>query len=370
MDKTAALCIGINYRGSPYQLNGCVNDAVNTANYLRAFGFANIDIVTDDPAVTCNASTAASGANIANKLKDLVERSRQGKLDLVWISYSGHGTQALDTRSRTTVDLNPAMNLDVNPNIDTTYGDEADGLDDAIVPSDHDTYGIIRDDYLRNILASFSPATWVVVVMDACHSGTMGDLKYLWNLPSNVKGQATYQAQSKLECLPRVLMVSGCRDSQTSADAYFSDRRQYGGALTRCLLDVLVSKPTACSNVFLLLSELRNQVRLRGFTQTVQLSSSFDISSFLSNRALFPTFTQRALTGTAVITPSSRLAALPTWLRVVARACKSARALLPISIGPGFAPTTTWCDDAESPPLAVAVIGVPPDDAMPQVLLI
>lgn len=327
MDKSAALCIGINYYGSRYQLSGCINDAVNTAAYLRGVGFKSIDVVTDSarPART-------SRAGLVEALTGLARRSFQENLGIVWISYSGHGTQARDGRTPTgrLANLNPAGSTAVNPSADTTWSDEQDGLDDAIVPSDFDSAGIIRDDWLRTCLAGFNPNTWVVVVMDACHSGTICDLQYLWSLPALTTAQLNNAAvkatvQNPLACRPRVLMISGCRDDQTSADAYFRDRRQYAGALTRCLLDVVSNQPSLMANVFQVLAETRKLLASRGFSQVAQLSSSFDMSSPLSSRSLFPSFVLRASLAKA------RASAMATWMRVMARAYASARAVMPIA---------------------------------------
>jgi hypothetical protein len=54
MPRRKALLIGINYTGSKYQLNGCINDAMNIHDYLvhsRGYpsGRNDMVIMTDRP---------------------------------------------------------------------------------------------------------------------------------------------------------------------------------------------------------------------------------------------------------------------------------------------------------------------------------
>jgi hypothetical protein len=100
--------VGINRYSSEEvnDLSGCVNDALDIKGMLtEKFGFyeSNIRLLTNE---------SASRQNILSALSDwLFESVRSG--DLVIFYYSGHGSY--------TSDLN---------------GDEEDGLDETIVPSD------------------------------------------------------------------------------------------------------------------------------------------------------------------------------------------------------------------------------------------
>ncbi len=103
-------------------------------------------------------------AGILASLRDLVDAvNADPACEFVWIHYSGHGDQVQD-RS----------------------GDERDGMDEVIVPVDFklgrgDTTGV-TDDELQAIVSGFVRATTRVnIVTDACHSGTMGDLKVRWH---------------------------------------------------------------------------------------------------------------------------------------------------------------------------------------------
>jgi hypothetical protein len=138
-----ALLIGINqYQAFPL-LRGARNDIELIEQILRSrFGFRSEDIerVTD---------AAATRAGILAALDRLV--SGAAPEDVVYIHYSGHGSQQTDRN-----------------------GDEAgDQLDETLVPHDGRTPGVadILDDELAERLSRVR-ARRTVVVLDSCHSGT------------------------------------------------------------------------------------------------------------------------------------------------------------------------------------------------------
>ena len=120
-----ALLIGINYLDSPTNaLNGCINDVINMRNMLiDAYGYesSNITVLRED---TDNKPTRA---NIINNLTSIVAQS--AKLKELWIHYTGHGSQLIETA-----------------------GDETDKLDEIIVPLDYVQNGVITDDVIFNII--------------------------------------------------------------------------------------------------------------------------------------------------------------------------------------------------------------------------
>jgi hypothetical protein len=146
-----ALLIGINeyinLQPPANRLNGCVNDVEVMEQALRdRFGFAKGDIETllDDQ---------AGRDDILAALDRLVERTAPG--DVVVIQYSGHGSQVPDLE-----------------------GDEADGLDETIVP--HDSGRVnkpnrdITDDEIYERLRRLSAKTdAITLIFDSCHSGTI-----------------------------------------------------------------------------------------------------------------------------------------------------------------------------------------------------
>lgn len=96
MPRKKALLIGINYTGTPNQLNGCINDAMNVREFLvRDRGFSpdqrDMVILTDDPR---NRGTPffPTGHNMLAAFKWLVTCNNPG--DSLWLSYSGHGSMS------------------------------------------------------------------------------------------------------------------------------------------------------------------------------------------------------------------------------------------------------------------------------------
>jgi hypothetical protein len=105
------------------------------------------------------ADEEATYQNIHNAFQELVSRSKPG--DDILVFWSGHGMQAADDED----------------------GDEADGLDEFLVPSDA-VYGtideirktMISDDVMGHWIADFDGRN-VAVVVDACHCGGLPEDK-------------------------------------------------------------------------------------------------------------------------------------------------------------------------------------------------
>ena len=236
-----ALLMGLNYRGSQAQLDGCINDVVNTGKVLEeVYGYNPSDILymTDDSEIKPTAR------NILAQLIRLSERTYQEDIKEIWISYSGHGTYVKDVND-----------------------DEDDGKDECLVPLDYKESGMITDDHLNNILSLMNPSTRVVFIVDACHSETMLDLPYRY-----VSGNKNVieNPNSRVNC--NCVMISGCRDNQTSSDAYnINNSGEYSGAMTSALLYVL-DKFDYTITCWRLLKEMRNFLKNRNFDQVPQIS--------------------------------------------------------------------------------------------------
>lgn len=138
-----ALLIGINQYKAVPKLQGSLNDIETMRQILLTrWGFSEkqIAVVTDG---------GATRAGILAALDRLV--SETGPNDIVYVHYSGHGSQVED--------LN---------------GDEADDhLDETLVPQDGRSGDIpdITDDELDTVFAKLR-AKSALIVLDSCHSGT------------------------------------------------------------------------------------------------------------------------------------------------------------------------------------------------------
>lgn len=123
----------------------------------------------------------------------------------MFMHYSGHGSYVKDTSN-----------------------DESDGRDEVIVASDN---VLIRDDDINDrFLAKLPVDTKCFVLMDCCHSSTVLDLKYRYDKSSKF----AIVENPKDKTVAEIICISGCMDSQTSADAYIAGT--FRGAMTTAFL--------------------------------------------------------------------------------------------------------------------------------------
>jgi len=228
-----ALLIGINYTGTPNQLNGCINDTNDIKYRLSKEGFSSINIITD------LTTKRATKANILDEFKNLLLNSQSG--DLLFLFYSGHGSKTLDRN-----------------------GDELNGYDEMIVSCD--LQGII-DDELKSVIQTYLKSGVTLVAMfDSCFSGSVLDLKYQYMDSLNYEKYT--ENTNELETFGDVFMISGCTDNQTSADANINNKSN--GAMTWSLLEALKQKPNC--NWRELVTSMRDLLKKSNFAQIPQLS--------------------------------------------------------------------------------------------------
>eukprot|EP00127_Corallochytrium_limacisporum_P004519 Clim_evm19s166 gene=Clim_evmTU19s166 len=237
--KRRAFIVGINYlNNSRLRLNGCINDA-RCLKYLLTsklnFQENQILFMTDDQQ---NPTLQPTRANIMQGIRWLVGDAKPG--DSLFFSYSGHGSQVKD--------------LD---------GDEADGMDETIVPLDYERAGHIIDDDLKRYMADALPAgARLFCVMDCCHSGTGMDLPYEYqpfkNDPSaqqplspidmllgggrRKRGRRQQVTNPHRPTQADVVLVSACGSDQTSADTKGLSGSVHTGAMTYSFIDVIEKK--------------------------------------------------------------------------------------------------------------------------------
>ncbi|MGE0820929.1 MAG: caspase domain-containing protein [Candidatus Binatia bacterium] len=230
-----ALLIGINrYRIPGADLRGCVNDVKNLQEVLtHQYRFASKDIVV---LTDLDATTKAMQGTIGT----LIREARKG--DVLLLHYSGHGS-----------------------NVPDKNGDEADHRDEILCPTDLDWKKPLLDDWLRKTLNRLRPGVSLTVIMDCCHSGSNTRVllppdapvipRYLpspWDLVAaesgrklrgtvrgslRTSGAAARKKRDIVDVAIPELLITGCRDMQTSADAYIGG--SYNGALTYNLAETL-----------------------------------------------------------------------------------------------------------------------------------
>jgi hypothetical protein len=235
-----ALLIGINYLGTEYELNGCIQDVDQIKFYLETKGFNNFEIMTDLTDIK------PTRINILNSIKNFINSASND--DLLFIHYSGHGSYTYDNN-----------------------GDEIDGKDEILVSSNLE---YITDDELKNIFKEFSkPNITIVGLFDCCHSGTIFDIKFTYDYLNN----KYIENQNDGDCPGNILMISGCMDNQTSEEAILDNKPQ--GALTWSFIDCINKTPNCSWRE--LLKSMRHLLKIQSFPQIPQLStdSFYDIDT-------------------------------------------------------------------------------------------
>jgi len=232
MAKRAVL-IGINkYQVPGADLQGCVNDVKNLMGALTTYyGF-------DDKDITTLTDAQATKKAMERAIKKLITKGTKG--DVLLLHYSGHGS-----------------------NVPDDNGDEADKRDEILCPTDLDWKDPFRDDWLRKTLGKLRSGVNLTVIMDCCHSGTITRVMNPSDVPrrqrylpcpldlmateSGRKLRGTLRGQLRKASRGRKrksdivdadigeLLITGCRDTQTSADAHIGG--SYNGALTYYLVE-------------------------------------------------------------------------------------------------------------------------------------
>jgi len=199
----------------------------------KYYGFktANMAVLTD-----YKATKKAMQAGI----HDLVKKECAG--DVLFLHYSGHGA-----------------------NVPDKDGDEADNRDEILYPNVLDRKAPLTDDWLRTTFDKLRKGVSLTVIMDCCHSGTKTRAllppdapmipRYLpnpWDLMAEESGRKLCgRLRGELRASPRArrkrsgvvvadipeVLVTGCRATQTSADAYIG--KSFNGALTYHLVAAL-----------------------------------------------------------------------------------------------------------------------------------
>ncbi|RCH94251.1 Ca(2+)-dependent cysteine protease [Rhizopus azygosporus] len=291
--RKRALLIGINYFGSPNQLNGCINDVKNLKEFLTSnYNFRSEDMVvlTDDQT---DPRFIPTKENILKAMQWLVHDARAN--DSFFFHFSGHGGRVKDAN-----------------------GDEDDGYDETIYPVDHDRYqgesGQIVDDEMHEILVKPLPrGCRLTAIFDSCHSGTALDLPYVYSTQGVIKEESMFKdagagilnaglayamgnksgALSSVLSLGKSLMsrksvdervkkfksseadvitFSGCKDNQTSADAMENGKST--GAMSFAFTTAL--RQNRQQTYLQLLNSIREILRSK-YSQRPQLSSSHPI---------------------------------------------------------------------------------------------
>ena len=229
---TKGLFIGINYAGTSNELYGCIND-INTINktYQEVYGLKKEDTII-------LLEEQATKKNIMNAINWLVSNNKPD--DQLLFHFSGHGSQINDVN-----------------------GDEYDFKDDLIIPFDYMNGVIIYDDELKIHLVDRVGSSYLVAIMDCCHSGSAMDLNYVID-DGFIRKLRNSTEYPKLNCV----MVSGCKDNQKSDDALIDNK--FSGALTYYFNKIIRLKPNI--SFIDLYTNLTDLIAKKGYSQRPVMS--------------------------------------------------------------------------------------------------
>jgi hypothetical protein len=247
-----ALFVGVNYVGTPYELYGCINDALNMQTQVQTY----FPMCKEQRLITDQTPVKPTRSSILEGLSWLVSGLKSG--EHVIFHYSGHGGRVAD-RS----------------------GDEVSGLDSCIFPVNGGRMEPILDDELRSLLAAKIPVgAKCFVVLDCCNSGSAVDMRYTWQTPSATALTYT-ENQRYAKTAGQVLFLSGCRDTEYAMDTVDKVGRPCG-ALTMALLDTWRTYGPAIKLKYLLW-DVRQYLKTNGYGQVPQLETG----SFLDMNGVF-----------------------------------------------------------------------------------
>ena len=189
-----AVLVGINYVGTQNELRGCINDVHILRDILVSkfeYRLENIKLLLD---------SEATRENILSEFTNLVGTAKSG--DHICFTFSGHGYFQSDL---------------YNP-------DEKDGKDELIVSVDN--RAIVDDEFKEILQRHLKKNVSLFALFDSCHSGSIFDLRYQYYNDDKVNDIDPHS----IDTPGQVILLSGCKDSQTSLDAYIGNT--FDGALT------------------------------------------------------------------------------------------------------------------------------------------
>lgn len=264
--RVRALMVGINFKGQDCELEGCVADVARQLKTLERLGFP-IDecvILTDDPKFPRNGGMPTK-KNLLYWMHWLVSDAQPG--DTFFFHISSHGVS-----KRQPPDTPPEER-------------EASGTDQFLVPLDHQTAGLIRDDDVFDILVRpLPPGSRLTCIFDLCNSGSVIDLPFEFRASRGDKDY--YRTHDSASAFQRVnskrhgggdcVALSACADGTTAADVSNlgpvskDDPFRGGGAMTYALSEVLTK--TAGLSFGEVLMETREHLKRKKFSQVPQMS--------------------------------------------------------------------------------------------------
>jgi hypothetical protein len=251
-----ALLVGINQYPYPNTLNGCIDDIIDVASELTS-AFS-----VDPNSITQLRDGDATADAIRSTLSRLVNGLQDGDRFLFW--YSGHGAQLQDGCAAT----------------------------DVICPIDFDwtaQHSVTVSDF-HAIFKNIPPNAKAFWGSDSCHSGDLNKGLYRFGVPRLFRRDSSmvpaapvptsYQRMRDIStALPNIVLISGCRSDQTSADADIQGR--YNGAFTYYFLQALREPKGTTMPMNELVPEVQKKLNSACYSQIPQMTPSGVARPFL-----------------------------------------------------------------------------------------
>jgi len=253
-----------------WNLNSAADIEALKSSLMTKFGFQEGDIKV----LTTKGETTHK--TIVDTFKSfLIDQTNSG--DIVYFHYSGHGSQVLDDNVN-------------GPN--PIVGDELDGLDESLVPSDYKTQqdgsNNIRDDEIGQLLASLKDKhpDSITMTMDACFAGsnTRGGEHLVrgnsWRGPAPKVDTSKVQEESSSGLLTRgtaakqgYVIISATNDKQLAGETNCGGKEM--GLFTCALISALdnAGENTTYRDVF---EKVNDYVLRNTRTQSPQLEGARD----------------------------------------------------------------------------------------------
>lgn len=277
-----ALLIGINkYHNSAWNLEGCVNDALDIKDLLEnTYEFNEIKTLLD---------FEATRENILEELKKLVTSLKENDVGVFY--NSSHGSQVPDKYPF----------------------DEADGLEEILIPSDHSWDNPLTDDNIHEIVQLLHKNARLYIVFDCCHSGSatkallfnpLGSILLTHIYPNSMiryihppfefkdlkrKGFFSYLKElifgeeKKIEDTENMnhLFMSSCEDNQTSLEVNINGIRR--GVFTYYLTKYLREGNNKNKSIISIHNSISELLKSNGYNQIAKLEGPI----YLKNGMLF-----------------------------------------------------------------------------------
>ena len=262
-----ALLIGVAYVHTEYSLPGCLNDIARISKYVGSQRFDRVDIMHDE--LSLSSPNYPSRNNVLIKIYRAV-RSMTAR-DQLWIHFSGHGFYVGSG----------------NETISTTSGNSISTTSNECILlrnaeqktlADIDETNTLCDEQMIRIFDHLPEAATVLVTVDACHSGSMFDLRYNMQVlaGSSTRAEFVLHEQHSRELHKNVAIFTATNKEKYAWDVEHKDGLSYG-IFTTYLMDLLeqVKSEGKTLSYMELLFLLHKRLQTRENKQDPRLSISY-----------------------------------------------------------------------------------------------